>query len=201
MFTGLIQHQGTIKQLDPYFGGLVATFSAPEALLKDLEDGDSISVNGVCSTAVAVCDSQFSVDYLEETLKKTSFSEAKLGDTVNLEASATLATKLGGHLVSGHVDEKGRILSFEKNGPWSIITVAYSPQFRPYLIPKGSITIDGISLTLVDISDTGFTCHIIPHTLSHTNLSQKAQGDGVNLEYDMVGKYLYNFFTLSQQGA
>ncbi len=201
MFTGLIENKGTITHIEDFFNGKKMTVEASPAFIKRLKTGDSVSVNGVCSTALNLTENSFSIDYLEETLKKTSFHSAKLHDIVNLETSATLQTALGGHMVSGHVDECGKIKQFETDGTWSVLTITFSEAFKPYVIPKGSITLDGISLTIVDLFQDAFTCHIIPHTLAETTLSRKQTGDPINIEYDMVGKYLYHFYSLSKEGV
>ena len=122
---------------------------------------------------------------------------AKKSTVVNLEPCLTLSTKLGGHLVSGHIDERGKITSLENDGTWAVIKISFSSNFAPYIIAKGSIAIDGISLTVVDITDTWFSCHLIPHTINQTSLKTKSSGDFVNLEFDQVGKYLHRFFELT----
>lgn len=197
MFTGIIQEIGLIKSIKPLAKGKEVIVSASQ-VLPSLKLGDSIAINGACSTAIAITSSSFTVQFLEETLKKTTFSSLKVTQKVNLELSLTPSTHMGGHFVSGHVDDVGKLLKLEKKSPWGLIQIEFKPQFRPYLISKGSITIDGISLTVVDITESTFTCHLIPHTLANTNLSEKRAGDGVNLEYDMIGKYLYNFVVLKQ---
>ena len=192
MFTGIVQDTGSVLKTTPYHGGLqmhIATSLYPE-----ISQGDSVCVEGVCSTATQVFDGGFCVDYLEETLKKTTLHLLPTGSPLNLELSATLHTRIGGHLVSGHVDERGSLVDVHFNDPWSIITVQGSPSFKHFLVPKGSIAIDGIALTIVDVFESSFTCHLIPYTQQHTTLGLKKKGHSINLEYDITAKYLYNFF-------
>ncbi len=151
--------------------------------------GDSVSVNGACLTVARKTTTSFSVDLLNETRKKTNLGQLKAGAIVNLERALKASSRMGGHWVSGHVDEVGAIESM-KDGE---IVVRFRSKFAPYLIPKGSITIDGVSLTVVDLGKRSFSCHLIPHTLHHTSLKDRKKGDLVNLEYDIVGKYLYRF--------
>jgi len=196
MFTGLIQTLGKIESVSPLGDGCEVMISAP-AELEAVSEGDSISVNGVCSTALNCRQNdgdgtQFSVQYLEETLKKTWFSELTVGSVVNLEQSLMPSSKIGGHFVSGHVDECGKIITLRNDDPWGVIVVEFSPENRKYCIPKGSICLDGISLTIVDLTDSTLSCHLIPHTIHHTNLSEKRDGDPINIEYDLLGKYILN---------
>ena len=197
MFTGLIKEIGRIESITPLGNGREVMIGCSEAFSNDTEIGDSISINGVCSTVIEQTSIQFTVQFLEETLNKTSMNSIAINDKVNLEPCLTLQTKLGGHLVSGHVDDRGTIQSIKNDGQWAIMTISYDELFAPFLIPKGSIAIDGISLTIVDLSNTTFSCHLIPHTQENTNLHTKAEGDLVNLEFDQVGKYLYRFNELN----
>ena len=197
MFTGLIKDIGTIASIEPLGNGKEASIECSFDFLLEASIGDSISINGVCSTITQKTPTQFTVQFLKETLNKTTMKSIRPNDKVNLEPCLTLQTKLGGHLVSGHVDDTGTIQSIEKDGEWSIIAIKYDARFSHYLIPKGSIALDGISLTVVDLSNQHFTCHIIPHTLENTNLHTKKPGDTINLEFDQVGKYLHRFHQLS----
>lgn len=160
--------------------------------------GDSISVDGVCSTVISKTDSSFEVDYLRETLNKTTVSDWQQGSVVNLERCVTPTTHLGGHIVSGHVDAKGTVSRFEKRGEWHEVEITFSDEFAPLVIEKGSIALNGISLTLVDVTTTSFVCHLIPHTISHTSLQAISTGDSVNLEFDIIGKYLLRFHQLGE---
>ncbi len=193
MFTGIIQELGSVVSVKSLGNGQEVTLSA-STVLASLRLGDSISINGVCSTAIAFLDNSFTVQFLEETLKKSTFSNLFVGQKLNLELSLTPSTSMGGHFVSGHVDSVGTLVALDRQDPFGIVRIVYDPEWGHLLIPKGSITIDGISLTLVEVEETTFTCHLIPHTLDNTVLSVKKVGDQVNLEFDMIGKYLYHFF-------
>ncbi len=193
MFTGIIQNTGKIHTINPLGNGLRITIQAPEALIKELQEGDSIAINGICSTAYNITPTTFDIDYLNETLQKTTIGTLRPLTTLNLELSLTPSSRMGGHWVTGHIDEAGLLISLDQNPPFGVLTVSYSPPYRPFLIPKGSITIDGIALTIVDITETFFTCHIIPHTIANTTLELATPSTPVNLEYDILGKYIYNF--------
>ena len=195
MFTGLVEDIGIVADISPLNGGIQATFMTAK-LSERLALGDSVSINGVCSTAHSVASNSFKVDYLEETLKKTNLDQLSINDCVNLELSVTPTTKMGGHFVSGHVDSTGTVVEFEKGNPWGKITIEYPETFRPLIVSKGSISLNGISLTVVDPVDNCFSCHLIPHSLAHTSLKNCQIGDQVNLEFDMIGKYLHHFYTL-----
>ena len=196
MFTGLIKSTGCVSAITPLGSGLALTIQCSEIFCNDIVLGDSISINGVCSTVVQKTKTTFNVEYLPETLKKTTLKSIQINHTVNLEPCLTLQCKLGGHLVTGHIDTTGTILQIDTDDLWQIFTIEFPSSFAPFVIPKGSIALDGISLTLVDVSQHTFTCHIIPHTQQHTHLHTKKRGDLVNLEFDQVGKYLYRFHHL-----
>lgn len=189
MFTGIIKQVGKIIRVEPLNKGLDVVISCNTKSL-NCELGDSINVNGVCSTVANFDATQFSVQYLEETLNKTTFSSMAVGDYVNLESSLTLETKLSGHFVSGHVDGVGKIEALKVDEPWGMLNVSFDADLAPYFIYKGSICIDGISLTVADIKDNSFICYIIPHTFQETILQYKNVGDSVNLECDFIGKYV-----------
>ncbi|MGA0242405.1 MAG: riboflavin synthase [Candidatus Marinamargulisbacteria bacterium] len=199
MFTGLIPATGHVSSTQPFAKGREVIITAPPDICNDIGVGDSISINGVCRPAIKKTATTFTVQFLEETLNKTTMGYLIENDTVNLELCLTLQTKLGGHLVSGHIDDRGKIVSFDSNGPWGVLTIQFHESFAPYLIPKGSVAIEGISLTVVDITTNCFTCHLIPHTQTHTNLNTKQVGDMVNLEFDQVGKYLFRFWELNNK--
>ena len=187
MFTGLIQSLGQIQAIDTLGNGLEIQIQGPFPF--EIQQGDSISVNGVCSTALNPSAEQFSVQYLPETLSKTNLSDVKVADSVNLEPSLRLNDRLGGHIVSGHVDCEGAISEIKSDGPFSEFTIQFPPEWYANIIPKGSIAIDGISLTIVEAGSSQLSCHIIPETLKKTTLGFKKVGDSVNLEFDMLGKY------------
>ncbi len=199
MFTGLVQSIGEIENISDLGNGKEMIISCTPDFSNDIQIGDSISVDGVCSTAITKSKSNFTVQYLEETLKKTTMKLMQKGSSVNLEPCLTPTTKIGGHIVTGHVDDTGKIKSLDYDGEWAVIKISFQKKFRPFLISKGSIAINGISLTVVDVTNSWFSCHLIPHTISNTSLKDKFVGDQVNLEFDQVGKYLYQFYSLSNQ--
>lgn len=197
MFTGIIAEIGKVYQFRHLSQGLEMRFQAPQ-LAFQLAIGDSIAINGVCSTAIDIQPPFFTVQYSTETLYKTRLSDLKIGESVNLELSLTPETRIGGHFVLGHVDETGSINKVEHQQAFHRMEIRYNSANKQYIVPKGSITIDGISLTISGISEELFSCHIIPHTFTHTTLTSKKQGDLVHLEYDILGKYVSRL--LSQGG-
>ena len=184
MFTGLIQEVGLVNSVAPLQGGLTVSFRSTICLPK-LNIGDSVAINGVCSTVVKIENDLFFVEYLPETLAKTTFNTLGVNQDVNLECCLTASSYVGGHFVSGHVDCKGSFVEIEKGDPWWVIRVSYDPSFFPYIVDKGSIAIDGVSLTVVDNKPGEFSCHLIGHTISNTIFSKKIKGDEVNLEFDI----------------
>lgn len=195
MFTGLIQGLGQIKEtgaIGSSMGDAGARWSISIPLAPP-KIGASIAINGVCSTVVTCKNGDITVDYLPETLKKTTFNQLTEGDYVNVEPALKYGDEIGGHSVTGHIDTTGRITHIENQGAFHRLTIGYPPEFAKYLIPKGSIAIDGISLTVVmddEISQQShFDVHIIPHTWEHTNLQYLSIGNAVNLEFDQAGKY------------
>src|SRR6185369_11571206 len=161
-----------------------------ETVTADARHGDSIAVSGVCLTVVEVGDGVFTADVMRETLDRSSLAELKPGDPVNLERAATLATRMGGHLVQGHVDGVGLIIERTPGDNWEAVRFSLPPGLARYVVEKGSITVDGISLTVTDVSDTDFAVGLIPTTLKLTTLGSKSVGDPVNLEVDVVAKYV-----------
>jgi riboflavin synthase len=158
--------------------------------MDDLKIGDSISVNGVCLTVTKMEDPQFHLDLVPETLKLSTLGDLKENSSVNLERAITLSTRLGGHLLQGHVETVGVIVDKTEVGEGAELTVAIDPNFLKYCIPKGSIGLDGISLTIANLNENFIKIAIIPHTLEHTNLGIKTTGDSLNVETDIVGKYI-----------
>lgn len=196
MFTGLIEDIGHIQSIRPFLGGLEVAISTS---LSDISIGDSVALNGICSTVVSIENGIVTFQYMKESLDKTTLSLWRTRGHVNLERCLLPTDRLGGHLVSGHVDTVGEITSFIVSEPWGNITISFDKQFAPYVIDKGSITIDGISLTITTVSESSLSCALIPHTISHTVLQYLKSGDSVNLEFDSVGKYLYRFWELSKR--
>jgi riboflavin synthase len=190
MFTGIIEEIGNMRRITKQGQAMVLTIGAKK-ILEDVKLGDSISVSGVCLTVIHFDESSITVDVMPETFRKTSLKNARVGDRVNLERAMAVGGRFGGHIVQGHVDSVGTIAgrASEENA----VVFHIEPNERAilkYMIPHGSITIDGISLTLVDVSDTRFSVSIIPHTLAQTVLQQRQPGDEVNLEADVLGKYI-----------
>ncbi len=189
MFTGIIEEMGSVNALRHEAGAARLAVSA-STVLEGTASGDSICVNGVCLTVVDMDKSGFSADVAVETLKVTNLGELKTGARVNLERALQLSARIGGHLVSGHVDAVGRIRERRQEGNgWRIFIDAPDTVLR-YVIKKGSIAIDGISLTVADVDKKGFSIAMIPHTAKLTTLGFKSAGDSVNLEADIIGKYV-----------
>ncbi|NLP44956.1 MAG: riboflavin synthase [Peptococcaceae bacterium] len=197
MFTGIIEELGTVIKLDATKDSAQLCIEAHKVLI-GTQIGDSIAVNGVCLTVTEITTKLFTVDIMYETLNKTNLHELKKGAKVNLERALQLQTRLGGHIVSGHVDAIGTIYNIKQVGIANIIEVITSEELTSYLIPKGSIAIDGISLTLVDVNKDKFSVSIIPHTFQNTTLGFKGVGSKVNLETDILGKYVAKFLRIDK---
>ncbi len=189
MFTGIVQGLGEIRSITPIKNGLRMLIN-PLFELKDPELGESIAVNGVCLTVTSILSDSFSVDVSPETLSRTTLGELKINSKVNLERALRLSDRLGGHIVSGHVDTVGKIATRREQGDFIFFSFELEPRFDKYIIEKGSIAIDGISLTVNSCRPGGFEVAIIPHTAAHTTLSFKKPGDKVNIELDVLGKYI-----------
>ena len=189
MFTGIIEEIGTVKGVKRGNRSVVLEVQAKKEL-EDLKVGDSIATNGVCLTVTSFTGSVFCADVMPETMQRSNLGELRAGDRVNLERALTLNGRLGGHIVSGHIDGTGKIVGREKDENAIWISVATSGELLRYIVDKGSITIDGISLTVVSVNDAGFTVSIIPHTQDETTLVKKKIGDTVNLENDVIAKYV-----------
>lgn len=189
MFTGIITELGRIERLHRSGGGIQLTILAPSAAA-ELEIDDSIAINGVCQTVVKKEGGLFTVEAVEETLRKTTFSTLRERDSVNLELPLRLGDRLGGHLVLGHVDGVGSISSIETRMSSSLFTILIPKKFEMYLIPTGSITVDGVSLTAAELRDSAVAVSIIPHTMEKTIFGRYDVGSKVNLEFDMIGKYV-----------
>lgn len=190
MFTGIIEEIGTMKGIKRQGQSLVLTIGASR-ILEDVHLGDSISVNGVCLTVIGFDRSSVSMDVMPETYRKTNLRELQSGSRVNLERAMAAGGRYGGHMVQGHVDTPGLIRrrTREENAVVYTIEPERAETLR-YIIPQGSVAVDGISLTVVDTADTWFSVSIIPHTLQETVLADKEAGDAVNLECDILGKYI-----------
>jgi riboflavin synthase len=188
MFTGLVESLGDVKEVRPEGDGRDLVIAAPMA--PELALGESVAVNGACLTVVARDDETFRFQAGPETLRRTNLCELRPGDRVNLERSLRLADRLGGHLVQGHVDGLGSIAGRERQGEWETIWFACPPALARHMVPKGSIAVDGISLTLVEVKADRFSVALIPHTLAVTTLGFKTVDASVNLETDLIAKYV-----------
>ena len=189
MFTGLIEEKGLVKSIVNKDGGKRITIECND-ILSDIKIDDSISINGICQTVVKIGSSCFEVDAVEETLKKTTIRYWRNGQIVNLERALKFSDRLGGHLVLGHVDTVGEIIQIIKLESSTKYEILFPKEFSKYIIEHGSITINGISLTIAESHSTSLFVSIIPHTLSKTNISDLKNGDKVNLEFDVLGKYV-----------
>lgn len=197
MFTGIIEETGKVEAVAKGSNSAVITIAAVK-VLEDTKIGDSIAVNGVCLTVTSISGRKFSADVMAETLRRSSLGSLKHGSMVNLERAMAANGRFGGHIVSGHIDGVGVISSFEKedNAVW--VEIETPAKILRYIVEKGSITIDGISLTVAKLTDSSFAVSVIPHTGEETTLLNRNPGDIVNLENDIVGKYverLMNFKT------
>jgi riboflavin synthase len=189
MFTGIIEETGRVLAFEARPEAWNLTVSA-RAALEDLNLGDSIAVNGCCLTVTHFDHASMRFDVLEETRRLTNFSELGNGALVNLERSLRFGGKVGGHFVTGHIDALGRIDEIEARGKDHYVRVTLPKELTRYIVHKGSIAIDGISLTIAEVAEAAFAVWIIPHTLSVTNLIDKQVGDAVNLEFDLLGKHV-----------
>lgn len=189
MFTGIIETVGTVAEIDSQDDKARMRVET-NPLFSQFEMGESISVNGVCLTVVDMGEHWFAMDLTTQTLSRTSFRQVKAGSQVNLERALTPAKKMSGHFVTGHIDDVARIAGIEKKPGEVLFRFEHPPELAPYLIEKGSAAVDGISLTVFDCRDNGFTVSVIPFTLDHTNLKDRKIGDIVNIECDMIGKYV-----------
>jgi riboflavin synthase len=190
MFSGIVQSLGTIGEFIHQNEGAVLVVNMEEEF-SGFEDGESIAVNGVCLTVVVSTQAAFKLNLSTETLNRTNFKNMKKGDVVNLERSLSPMEKISGHFVSGHIDCVGQIVNIEYKPGEVLFRFSHPEELGSFIIEKGSIALDGISLTVFDCKDNRFTVSIIPFTLSHTNLSVRKIGDLINIECDMIGKYVF----------
>jgi riboflavin synthase len=196
MFTGIIETSGTIEQIDREGGNVHFTLSC--AITHELKIDQSVAHNGVCLTVVAINNNKYTVTAIQETLDKTNLGQWKEGDSVNLERAMKLGDRLDGHIVQGHVDQTGVCKSVEEaNGSW-YFTFEYDTKANNITIEKGSVTVNGVSLTVVNSKDGEFSVAIIPYTYEHTNFKHIKPGTIVNLEFDVVGKYVARLHNLHQ---
>jgi riboflavin synthase len=202
MFTGIVEELGVVESIEDQTDALRLTVRGP-AVVADAAPGDSIAVDGCCLTVVTREEETFTADVMKETLDKTSLGALRPGGRVNLERAATLATRMGGHLVQGHVDAVGDIVGRAPSEHWEVVEVSLPRRLAPYLVEKGSITVDGVSLTVVDVDDARgtFTVSLIPETLERTTLGGKGVGEPVNLEVDVVAKYVERMLSVRLPGG
>lgn len=200
MFTGIIESLGTIRRVIPQGDGKMLQVGC-DLDLSDTRIGDSIAVNGACLTAVHLEKHAFSVDMAPETVARTTFKTAAPGMRVNVERAMQLSSRVDGHLVSGHIDGTGVITRMEKKSNALILTIAVDPHLAGQMIEKGSVAVDGISLTINQCTDSDFSVSIIPHTAKVTTIEFKQTGDWVNIETDMIGKYVRKFLTQTTAGG
>lgn len=194
MFTGIVEEIGHVGHIARQ-GSFQRMQISAQRVLDGLKTGDSISVDGACQTVVAFDGASFSVETVAETLSRTTLGQFSSGRPVNLERALRADDRLGGHIVQGHVDGVGHIAALaQRQGEWRI-RIAAPPALHRYVAAKGSITVDGTSLTVAELSDEGFTISVIPHTFDHTVLSQRRVGDAVNLEVDVIARYIKRLLT------
>jgi len=189
MFTGIIEETGTIEEVRSLPDAAQFRIRGP-LVLSDASSGDSIAVNGICLTVTDVRDDAFTCDVMAETLARTALLGYRAGDRVNLERALSAHGRLGGHIVQGHVDAVGTVRAIENSENWRIISIDVPPDLRRYIVEKGSICVDGVSLTVAHCTDTGFAVSCIPTTLDLTTLSTLEPGAVVNLEVDVIAKYV-----------
>lgn len=189
MFTGIVENVGTVKQIQHDSQAGILTIASPQGTV-ECEVGDSISVSGVCLTMTRVINDSFTADISAETLRKTTLGDLKPGDAVNLERPLRLSDRLGGHLVLGHVDEVGTVSGWQDESASSLMSVTVSPTAMRYVVYKGSICIDGVSLTIAELSNDNFAVALIPHTKQVTTLGELRVGARVNVEVDLLGRYV-----------
>lgn len=194
MFTGIIEELGSIASLETHAGGAKIKIAC-RVVTEGSADGDSIAVNGVCLTALDVTQETFTADVSQETLNRSTLGKLSVGARVNLERAVTPATRLGGHIVQGHVDARGVFLSCTNEGISRTIRVQFPKTIGPFLVFKGSVTVEGISLTIANLEDDFFEVALIPKTWEMTNLSTLKPGDEVNLEADVIAKYVERILT------
>ena len=189
MFTGIVEERGTVASVEPLTNAERIAIRG-SVVLADVRPGDSIAVNGVCLTVVDIGPDSFTADVMQETLKRSSLGSAGVGSEVNLERAARFDSRLSGHLVQGHVDGTGEVLVIEPDPHWTLMRISLPAGLGRYVVEKGSITVDGVSLTVVGVDDDGFSVSLIPTTLAETTLGSRRVGDTVNLEVDAIAKYV-----------
>ena len=193
MFTGLVADKGTVTAVDATADGV--RLAVETALAPEISEGDSVAVNGVCLTATTIDDGRFTADVMHETLRRSSLAEVAEGAPVNLELPLRASDRLGGHVVQGHVDGLGTIREIREDGFSRIVEITAAAETLRYVVEKGSIAVDGISLTVASVTDDSFSVALIPETLERTNLGAASPGQPVNLEVDVLAKYVEKLVT------
>jgi riboflavin synthase len=188
VFTGLVEDLGQVVSIDRRADGARLTLAS--RLAEDLAEGDSIAVNGVCLTAVGICGDRFGAEVMNETLRRSSLGDVDEGSAVNLELALRADARLGGHIMQGHVDGVGVVTGVDADGFARVIAIEAAPELLRYVVDKGSIAVDGVSLTVASVTESGFAVSLIPETLERTNLGEAEPGRTVNLEVDVVAKYV-----------
>ena len=189
MFTGIIEEKGSVRSIE-FDGENARIVISATAVTDETNAGDSISVNGVCLTALGIRRDSFAADVSRETLDRSTLGLLTAGSPVNLERAVTPMTRLGGHIVQGHVDGRGTFISATQDGDFWTVRIGFPPEFAKYLVYKGSVAVEGISLTVASLADDHFDIAVIPKTWELTNLSSLSPGDPVNLEADVIAKYV-----------
>jgi riboflavin synthase len=188
VFTGLVAGLGTVAAVDATADGVRLTLDTP--LAREVAEGDSVAVNGVCLTAVGICGDRFGADVMHETLRRSALGDVAAGSSVNLELPLRATDRLGGHIVQGHVDGVGVVDAVRDDGFARVVTIASGPEVLRYVVEKGSICVDGVSLTVAHVDADGFDVSLIPETLARTTLGTAIAGSAVNLEVDVLAKYV-----------
>ena len=189
MFTGIVEELGTVSAINKTRAGVCLKIKA-KTVSSDVKIGDSIAINGVCLSAVAVKGAVLSFDVIQETLKRTTLGQLKINNSVNLERSLKADSRMGGHFVTGHIDYTARIIDILKGSDGTGFKISLPAEFSRFVVEKGSISLDGISLTVADVAKETFTVYLIPHTLKVTTFGKKQKGDFLNVETDLLAKYL-----------
>jgi len=200
MFTGIVEELGVVDGIEQQTDAVRLTVRGPH-VMTDTGLGDSISVNGCCLTVAERDGETFTADVMRETLDKTSLGVLEPGSRVNLERAVTATTRLGGHIVQGHVDAAGELIGRTPSEHWEVVEISLPRELSRYLVDKGSVTVDGISLTVVEVRADSFTVSLIPETLARTTLGFKQSGDLVNLEVDVIAKYVERLVSTTGQGS
>jgi riboflavin synthase len=200
MFTGIVEELGTVEHVEDQGDAVRLTIGA-KTVLDDVRPGDSIAVNGCCLTVVDSTAGTWTADVMRETLDQTSLRGARPGDRVNLERAVTPTTRLGGHIVQGHVDGVGQVMSREPSEHWEVVEISIPTSLAKYVVHKGSITVDGVSLTVVAATEDRFTVSLIPETLTRTTLGHRRPGDLVNLETDVIARHVEKLVVVHASGG